>query len=283
MTQGKTSESGFSTSAAAIIVSIAALLVILAFFARPLRRFIHEWFMQRVTSSHYEILCPPGVLPPETMRRFASERESLFTSLNRKVDDAGSNVEIRVIFDGDPDRPVAAARTSQPYEVTGTTVRTTANGLIPRLDSAADAEALLHAVWGKPGNPRLGRWTAVWLVGDWHGVELGMVAAGVEQQLGHKTVSTLLGSSPSDIPSENDRTLLGAAWLSEIAELDGPAEIRKLYAAKMPNFDTAEVSKTISSTPLELERKWQMWMYAHLAGMPADSQSMPMGMHMPGQ
>ena len=85
---------------------------------------------------------------------------------------------------------------------------------------------------------------------------------------------------------EDEEALLGAlggAWLSEIAELDGPAQVRKLYSAKMPAFDLANVSKTLGTNPLELDRKWQMWMYAYLAGMPSASQSMHMNMEMGGQ
>ena len=282
MTGCKTSQRGFSKTAAAVVLSVATLGVVLVFFARPLRQFIRESLMQRVTSAHYEILCPPGAMTPEAMRQFAVVREPLFTTLDKKLDDAGSNAEIQVIFYPDSSPPVATASTPQPYTVTGSTIRTGMNGLIPRLDSAADAEALLHTAWGNPGNPRIGKWAAVWLVGEWHGEELGMAAAAVEQRLGHQKVSALLAPSPNEISSSEDRTLLGAAWLSEIAELDGPAEVRKLYSAKTPALDVAEVTKTLSSTALELDRQWQMWMYAYLAGMPAETQSMPKTMQMPG-
>lgn len=279
MTANHSPQRGFSKAAAAAILGIAALAAILAIFAGPLRQFIRESFMQRVTSAHYEILCPPGAMSPETMRQFAEQRETLFTALDRKLDDAGSNAEIRVIFYPDSPPPMATTSTPQPYRVTGTTIRTKINGLTPELDPAGDAEALLYVAWGNPGNPRMGRWAANWLVGEWRGEELGMAAAAVEQRLGHKTVSTLLDPSSKDISSADDRTLLGAAWLSEIAELDGPAEVRKLYLAKIPSLDVADITKAVGTTPLELERKWQMWMYAYLAGMPSTSHAMPMNMH----
>ena len=107
-----------------------------------------------------------------------------------------------------------------------------------------------------------------------------MAAAAVEQRIGHKSVSTLLNATAREIPSRADRTLLGAAWLSEIAELEGPAEIRKLYSAKAPALDVAQVTKVLGTQSLELDRKWQMWMYAYLAGMPSNAQSMPMKMPM---
>ena len=275
----KKSESGFSTRTAAIVLGLAALAAVLVSFARPLRQFIRESFMQRVTSAHYEVLCPPGAIFPDAMRQFAAQRESLFTTLDRKLNDAASNAEIRVIFYPDSSAPVFTG--SAPYEVAGTTIRARINGPngpAPQLDPAADAEALLHVAWGNPGNARVGKWTATWLVGEWRGEELGMAAAAVEQRLGHKRVSTLLDPSSNEISSPEDRTLLGAAWLSEIAELDGPAEVRKLYSAKMPAFNVAEVTKTLGTTPLELDRKWQMWMFAYLAGMPSPSHSMHMEM-----
>src|SRR5258708_2379310 len=160
---------------------------------------VREYFMRRATSAHYEILCPPGAMSPETMMQFASQREPLFTALDRKLNDAASNTEIRIVFYPDSAGPVATASTPGPYTVTGTTVRTRINGLIPQLDPAADAEALLHVAWGNPGNPRMARWTATWLVGQWHGEELGMAAAGIEQRLGHKKVSTLLDPAPKEL------------------------------------------------------------------------------------
>jgi hypothetical protein len=283
MTGNRTSQSGFSKGTVTVALSLAALAGAAGFFARPLRQFLRESFMQRVTSAHYEILCPPGAMTPETMRQFAEQREPLFTALDRKLDDAGSNAEIQIIFYPDLPPPLSTASTPQPYTVTGTAIRTRINGLIPRLDSAADAEALLHVAWGNPGNPRVGKWAATWLVGEWRGEELGMAAASVEQRLGHKTVSALLAPSSNEMPSSEDRTLLGAAWLSELAELDGAAEVRKLYSAKIPVLDVAGVTKTLGTTPLELDRKWQMWMYAYLAGMPSPSQSMATNMKMPGE
>ena len=122
----------------------------------------------------------------------------------------------------------------------------------------------------------------MWLVGDWRGAEIGMAAAQVEQRLGHKKLASLLVDPGGEIASSDDQTLLGAAWISEIAEFGGASAVRKLYSAKMPHPNVAEVTKALGTTPLELDRKWQMWMYAYLAGMstmPRDS-GMPMDMPM---
>ena len=282
MTKTGSSQRGFSKRTAAVVLGFAALCVVLSFFVRPLRRFIRESFMQRVTSTHYEILCPPRAMTPEAMRNFASQREPLFTTLNQRLNGAGSNAEIRIIFYPDASALATAEGAGATYEVTGTTIRTILNGPPAQLDPAADAEALLFIAWGKPGNPRIAEWAGSWLVGEWHGEEMGMAAAAVEQRLGHKSVSSLLDSSARQIPSREDRTLLGAAWLSEIADLDGPAEVRKLYSAKLPALDVAQVTQAMGTTSLELDRKWQMWMYAYLAGMPSAPNSihMPMGMPM---
>jgi hypothetical protein len=46
----------------------------------------------------------------------------------------------------------------------------------------------------------------------------------------------------------------------------------------MTKLDVAEVTKALGTTSMELERKWQMWMYAYIAGMPPAGHSMAMPM-----
>jgi hypothetical protein len=272
------SQRGFGKAGAVFLLLFMALMVA-AFFARPLRRYVRESLMQSVTSAHYRILCPPGALSQDAMTQFALHREPLFTSLNAKLNDVASNAEIHVIFDPEfKANPAAVA--SQLYEVTGTTVRSTLHGRVPELDPAADAEALLHIAWGHPGNPMVARWTARWLVSG-QAQELGMAAAQVEQKIGHKKVENLLGQPQAPAISSEDRELLGAAWINAIAEFGGAANVRKLYSAKTKSPQLAEVSKTLSTTPTELERKWQMWMYAYIAGMPPANPSMNMPTDMP--
>jgi hypothetical protein len=274
------SERGFSRVGAALGVICVVLVALIVLFAGPLRRFIRESLMQSVTSAHYQILCQPGAMSQQTMTQFAEQRESLFSGLDRKLNDAASNAEIRVILDPEFRATGASAGRAQPYEVTGTTIRTKLSGAFPQLDSAADAEALLYAAWGNPGSPLIAHWTALWLVGEWQGEELGMAAAAVEQRAGHKKVETLLGRTPDGVLSTRDHALLGAAWINAVAELSGPEEVRKLYSTQMTKTDVAEVTKALGTTPTELERKWQMWMYAYIAGMPPASHTMPMGMDM---
>jgi hypothetical protein len=203
----------------------------------------------------------------------------LFTALDRKLGDADSNAEIRIIFDSDS--PVETASTEQPYAVSGTTIRTKLDGRTPELDPAADAEALLQTAWGKRGNRRIGQWTAIWLVGEWNGKELGVAAAEVEQKLGHQVVANFLAGSSSRTYSPQDRAVLGAAWINEIAELGGITQVRKLYSTKMPIASVAAVTSALGSPPQEIERKWQMWIYAYLAGMPPMPRDSAMPMSMP--
>jgi len=273
------SERGLGTVSMIFSLFLVALMVLAAIFARPLRRYLRESLMQSVTSAHYRVLCPPGALGQAAMTQFATQREPLFTSLNAKLNDVASNAEIRVIFD--PEFRSAASGTGEIFRVSGATVRTVLLGRVPELDPAADAEALLHIAWGQPGNPLVAHWTALWLVGNWQGQELGMAAAQVEQKAGHKKVANLLAQPPDATISVTDRGLLGAAWINAIAELGGPAEVRKLYSAKMKNLDVPEVTRALGTTPTELERKWQMWMYAYIAGMPPANRSMSMPMDMP--
>jgi hypothetical protein len=273
------SQRGFGKPGAVFLLFCMAL-VVGAVFVRPLRRFVRESLMQSVTSAHYRVLCPPGALSQQAMTQFATQREPLFASLNGKLNDVASNAEIRVIFDPEFKAGAAATGAGQLYEVPGTTVRTVLRGRVPELDPAADAEALLHIAWGQPGNTLIAHWTARWLVSG-QGQELGMAAAQVEQKIGHKKVANLLGQPLDASISSQDQALLGAAWVNAIAELAGAAEVRQLYSAKMKSLDVAEVTKTLRTTPTELERTWQMWMYAYIAGMPPANPSMKMPMDMP--
>jgi hypothetical protein len=267
---------------AILFVCSAAFTVTDLLYGSRLVRFARESFMQSVTSGHYEVLSPKGALTPAATAEFAAQREPLFAALNKKLGNAASSARIRVVFD--PKLPPAPSTDiSQPtYSVDGTTVRTRLSGTTLRLPEAADAGALLYPAWGAPGNEQVARWIANWLVGDWRGAEIGMAAAQVEQRLGHKNVESLLVDPGAEIASPDDRTLLGAAWISEIAEFGGTAAVRKLYSAKMPHPNVAAVAKALGATPLELDRKWQLWIYAYLAGMPAapGDSSMPMNMPM---
>jgi hypothetical protein len=269
------SERGFGKVGAAFAI---ACVVIVVFFGHALWRYARELLMQRVTSAHYQVLCPPGALSQEAMTQFATQREMLFVAVDGKLNDAASNSEIRVIFDPDFKAGAASTGVAQTYDVTGTTVRTGLSGRVPQLDPAADAEALLHVAWGEPGSAVIAHWTALWLIGRWQGQELGMAAAELEQRVGHKQVASLLGQSPDAGISPQDRDLLGAAWVNAISEFGGAAEVRKLYSAKMTKLDVAEVTKALGTTSMELERRWQMWMYAYIAGMPPAGHSMAMPM-----
>jgi hypothetical protein len=107
-----------------------------------------------------------------------------------------------------------------------------------------------------------------------------MTAAEVHQKIRHTTVSKLL-QQPSGNSSAQDRAILGAAWLSEVAELAGPAQVHKLYSAPLTKLDLAEVTDVLGKSSPELEREWQLWIDSYIAGMPAASHSMTMPMGMP--
>jgi hypothetical protein len=281
MTATASSERNFSKPLVIFSLTVAGFAVALLIFGTTIRRFFRESLMQRVTSAHYEILCPTGSLLQETMMDFATRRETVFTNLDKRLGDADSNMDIRIIFDPDFPAPPSDDTGQQPYSVTGTTIRTILKGQNLKLPAAADAETLLYAAWGKPGNAQIARWISVWLVGDWRGAEIGMAAAQVEQRLGHEKIASLLVDPGGEIASPMDRTLLGAAWVSEIAEFGGADAVRKLYAAKMAHPNVAEVTKALGTTPLELDRKWQMWMYAYFAGMSTTPRDSAMPMEMP--
>jgi hypothetical protein len=92
---------------------------------------------------------------------------------------------------------------------------------------------------------------------------------------------SVLADPGGEISSPDDRRLLGAAWVSEIAEFGGTETVRKIYAARMPHPNVTEVTRALATTPMELDRKWQMWMYAYLAGMPSSPRDSATPMNMP--
>ncbi len=281
MTTRALSERGFIKPLAILALCIAVIGVAVMLYGGKLRRYVRESLMQRVTSAHYEILCPPGALSQDAMSEFATRRESLFTALDKKLGDAASNSELRIVFDPEFPVPLSDETGELPYSVTGTTIRTNLLHRNPLLPAAADAQSLLFVAWGKPGSAEIAKWTAFWLLGEWHGGEIGMAAAQVEQRLGHKQLAALLANPADEIASANDQTLLGAAWISEVAEFGGASAVRKLYSAKMSRPNVAGVAAALGATPLELDRKWQMWMYAYLAGMPSIPPAGGMSMDMP--
>ncbi len=279
-----------STRLAVIFILLIAATVVVSFvWGGAIRRFVRESRMQRVNSAHYEILYSPDSLSRHAATKFASDREALFAALNKKLAGADSNLKIRIVFDPNFRAPSSGESAGPAYAVTGATIRTRVEAHNPQLAAAADSEAMLSAAWGKPGNPEIARWTAIWLLGEWRGAEIGMAAAQVEQHLGHKRLASVLADPGGEISSPEDRDVLGAAWISEVADFGGADAVKKIYAAKMAHPNITEVTKVLGTNPLELDRKWQMWMYSYLAGMPSAPQdsgmpmNMPMNMQMPGQ
>jgi hypothetical protein len=274
---------GFSKTWAMLSVFIAAIAAVLFFFGGAILPLVRESFMQRATSAHYEILCSRGALSQDAMEDFASSRETSFAAMNKKLDGAAAKVKIRIVFDNEFFRywPVDRGPGTL-YVVSGKTIRATLEGKSPQLPLPADAEAILNAVWGGSEDRQIVWWTRTWLAGEWRGVDIGMAAAQLEQKLGHKRLAIVL-SDPADNKIEyvEDQDLLGAAWISEVAEFGGADAVHKLYAAKMEYPNVAEAAQVLGTTALELDRKWQLWMYSYLAGMPSLPHDSGMQMDMP--
>jgi hypothetical protein len=265
-----------------IILGIFFLALVLRTLSisNPLRHWVHESRVQRTASAHYQVSYPAGAIRQEGLQQFLSQRESLFATLNERLGGKASRARLRIIFDPEFSPKVSEPSAAESYTVDRLTIRARQNASVPELDSAADAEAMLTAAWGKPGNPLIAYWTAVWLVGKWRGQDLGTAAAEVQQKLGHTTLSNLL-EQPSGNSSAGNHALLGAAWLSEVAELAGPAQVHKLYSALLTRLNLAEVAQVLGASPPELERGWQLWLDAYIAGMPAAARSMTMPESMP--
>jgi hypothetical protein len=276
---------GLSKTWALFSVFVAAIATALFFFGGAILPLVRESFMHRVTTAHYEIRFRSGTLSQDTMENFAGSRETSFAAMNKKLDGAASNVKIRIVFDNEFFRNWPDERgPGTLYAVSRRTIRATLEGRSPQLPLAADAEAILNTVWGGSEDQQIVWWTRTWLAGEGRGVDIGMAAAQLEQKLGHKRLAIVL-SDPADNKIENveDQDLLGAAWISEVGEFGGKDAVHKLYAAKMKYPNVAAAAQVLGTTPLELDRKWQLWMYSYLAGMPSmpSGSGMQMQMQMP--
>ena len=64
-------------------LAIATILGGILLVGRPVIRFVRESFLQRVASSHYEILWPKGAASLDIMSQFAQRREPLFADLDK--------------------------------------------------------------------------------------------------------------------------------------------------------------------------------------------------------
>lgn len=264
-------------------VTALAVTVAVALLRGTIYRLGREARMQRTNSAHYEILSPPGMLSPEELAKFSSEREKTFAELDGKLGGAAPGARIRIVLDPEfePGRQGQQDKTDL-YQVSGTTIRSKLTGASVALPDAADAEALLYAAWGPPGNPQIARWAGIALAGAWHGTEIGMAAAGLEQKSGHQKLENMISEGIEPAPSRDERDLLGGAWISSIAESGGASAVRKLYSTKMDKPTAAEAAKALGTTPQELDRRWQLYMFSYLAGMPdmSHDSSMPMNMQM---
>src|SRR5580658_8223121 len=134
MSENPLSGRGFREPLAIFSLCVAAVVIALFFFGAGLRQFVRESFMQRVTSAHYEILSPRGVLPPDALMDFATQREPLFAAIEKKLGGAGSNIKIRIVFDPEfRALPQADGIPMRLYSVSATTIRTALNEETPRL------------------------------------------------------------------------------------------------------------------------------------------------------
>jgi len=267
------------------IAAIASAIVLTTGLANAgdLRRWVSEMQMVRATSEHYEVFCQPNAFSKTFVAKFAADRESVYALLSGRLGvDPKNSIRLRVILFPDFESKSAATGTTSAYSVDDTTIRAVLGGAETQLDPAADAEALLDAVWGEPANNRVANWSARWLAGESRGQELGMAAAKLDQTLGHRTVRNLLDAGLDGVFSPLERNPLGGAWLTEIAEIGGGAAVRRLYNLPLSSSDpAADAAKALGSTPSELERRWQTWIDAYAIGMPASRAGGMPAMEMP--
>jgi len=133
------------------------------------------------------------------------------------------------------------------------------HGYLQRLDPAADAAALLEALWGPAGSSRMRDWAAQLLAGEWRGRSLEDWTAQIESEVGHYPLAALLEQSADGFVSPLVRTPLGAEWLRRVYDQRGLPEVRKLYSSKKSAGSLLEVAALLGVTPEQLEQDWADW------------------------
>jgi hypothetical protein len=251
------------TSILAGIMLLAALLN-----SQTLRRWYAERTMSRVESAHYEVLSPPGSFTPEQLNDFVTAREALLNEMAGRLQVPLGKTRLRVILY--PDFPSMADVTGvmHAFTVNGATVRAVLGGSVAQVDAAADAQALLHVLWGVPASERMDRWTARWLAGEWDGGDISEAAAMLDRETGHRTLDQLLDPRLDSVISPLIREPMGGAWIASVADQGGPEAVRKVYRTNSSAPTAADLAAALGTTPQELERRWQMWLYAYQAGVP---------------
>lgn len=264
---------------ASVVLGVVLLASLLN--SQMLRRWYAERTMSRANSAHYEIFSPPGAFTTAQISDFAAGREALLEDMQGKLHTTPAKARLRVILY--PDFPSMAAATGvmHAYTVSGTTVRAVLGGSISQVDPAADAQALLHALWGEPSSERMDKWTARWLAGEWEGGDISDAAAMLDRDTGHRTLAQLLDPQLDGVISPLIREPMGAAWIASVADHGGVESVRKLYLLKSSDPTAAELAAALGITPQELERRWQLWLYAYQAGMSMAMPAMSTQMSMP--
>ncbi|HYB61558.1 MAG TPA: hypothetical protein VEH50_08775 [Methylomirabilota bacterium] len=270
-------------------VFAGVLLLIALLNSQALRRWYGERTMSRVDSAHYEVLSPPGAFTTEQISDFVAARETLLNDMAGRLHISAGKVRLRVIIYPDFPSMTAATGSRHANTVNGITVRAVLGGSIQQVDPAADAQALLHALWGVPSSERLDRWTARWLAGEWDGGDVSEAAAMLDRNTGHRSLVQLLNPQLDGVISPLIREPMGGAWIASIADQGGVETVRRLYRSKTSDPTAANLAASLGTTPQELERRWELWLYAYQAGMPTaatpssagSSMRMPMAMPMP--
>jgi len=236
-----------------------------------------ERHLHTLSSSHYEILYDPKAYSPEAIWSLVAERERTLAAEAVRLDqpfDASANpqhseIHLRVVLYPNLSSMRLATGNERPFSVDGTTIRAVLGDYISRLDSAADAAALLHAAWGPPGTQRIDEWVARWLAGEWRGRTVDDWAAQIESEVGHHTLAQLVASSSDELLSPLVRTPLGAAWVGTIFERSGLAAVHRLYSAKFSSLDAAGLAAQLGLTPTQLEQAWSQWTARRVAARAA--------------
>ena len=242
-------------AAAIFAIGAAAALFALSASAERIAAWTAERSLARHETARREVLYAPGDFDPQVVARFSTERAAVADRLHARLGEEYPSPPVRIVLQLHYRRGWMRPRgdSGRGYAAGPGTVRVAADPSDPRVEPAADAEAVLRALWGPPGSLQAATTASVMLAGEWRGRTLsqwmailadGGPAYSLREVLSDESLSPLV------------RVPLGAVWMDSLEKHGGLAAVRKIYAAaNAPEVSAA--ARLLGEDAAALERRWR--------------------------
>ena len=217
-----------------------------------------EHRMAELASAHYKIRYDSAHFSRQFIEGLAAKRETILAREAALLKFPVDSARLHLFIYGDFSAERRATSSREPYSVDGTAVRAVLGGYIQELDPAADAAALLNAVWGGPGSRLLGAWVARWLAGEWRGRSVDAWAAQIQSEVRDYSLAELLSDDSGFEISPLVRAPLAATWVGWVYDRFGLDGVHKVYSTTEEPAVNA-LAQRLGMTAPQLEQSWREW------------------------